>query len=79
MALTSKQYKMIAWFSEERGLVPQLSTPPIMYFTNKKNEPENHHLTKDIEPLYDAHRKEYLKEKARAKKAADKQTPTKFW
>lgn len=72
MKLSAKDLKAINWYLGEHDLKPQLSTPPIIYFTNKKGEQVKAELT-GIHSEYNAWNEEDKKQRAREKRIAEKQ------
>lgn len=64
MKLKPTDHKAIAWWAEERGLVPQLSTPPTIYFKDK-DEVESSANIFSLVNLYKAWKKEQQKSNKR--------------
>jgi len=62
--LKASDHKAIAWWAEERGLKPQLSTPPIIYFKDKNGNEVSANIA-SLVPLYKAWKKEQSKNNKR--------------
>lgn len=68
--LKPNDYKALAWWAKERGLRPQLSTPPIMYFKDKEGNDVDPVNINSITPLYLAWREQEKKRNKKKKVAA---------
>ena len=74
-SFTSKQMKAIKWYMDENpGLRLQLSTPPNIYFKDKRNRIVSFNITA-LTQQYDSWNEEDKKERARQRKQADTKTP----
>jgi hypothetical protein len=67
--LKAADHKAIAWWAAERKLVPQLSTPPTMYFKNADGEEIKTNLFSIVQ-LYKGWKKEEARKNKKRKVAA---------
>lgn len=67
MSLTAKDYKAIDWYAKSKDLKPQLSAPPIMYFTDVNGD-EVHENLESIKLQYHAWNEDDKKVCARQRK-----------
>lgn len=67
MKISASEMKALGWYVRDRDLRPQLSTPPVMYFTKRKDGTEVKVNLAHIVTDYKAWNEEDKKERARAK------------
>lgn len=70
MPLKAAEMKAVAWYVQDRGLKPSLSTPPRMYFKDKEGNQVEADLA-GIVTEYKAWNEQDKKERAREKRVAD--------
>ena len=77
--LSAKDYKAIAWYCKDRNLRPELSTPPVMYFTRKTDGEKIDVNLGAITREYSVWNDEDKKERAREKKALAAKQTKRLW
>lgn len=63
--LTPTQLKAIGWYAEVHGLIPQLSTPPLIVFKERGSDVERH---RQVDNLVGEYRRSMKEAKKGAKK-----------